>query len=142
MSDRCYICGEDNPNVLQTHHLIPRRYGGSDQSENLVRLCANCHQAIESLYDDEFFDWLMSWGKESAAAEGRLRDAVSSFVSDEMASSDGQVGVPPRGSERRGEIYEEYVNYCENRKLPMLTSQTEFFDTVEAVATGQVARMV
>lgn len=52
---RCFICGEDNDNVLQTHHIVPRRYGGSDASENLVDLCANCHQAIEAIYNDDVF---------------------------------------------------------------------------------------
>lgn len=55
---QCYICGEDNPNVLETHHLIPRRYGGEDSNENTVSLCANCHAAVESLYGRRFYERL------------------------------------------------------------------------------------
>ena len=55
---RCFVCGEDNPNVLETHHVIPRRYGGRDSEENLVTLCANCHSAIESLYGRRFYERL------------------------------------------------------------------------------------
>lgn len=55
---RCFICGYDNPHGLEQHHLVPRRYGGSDQPENLVQLCASCHAAIEKLYDDEFYQRL------------------------------------------------------------------------------------
>lgn len=51
----CFICDDDNPEVLQTHHVLPRRFGRSDDAENLVTLCANCHQAIEKIYDDAFF---------------------------------------------------------------------------------------
>jgi len=142
MTDHCYICGESNSNVLQTHHIIPRRYGGSDRQENLVRLCANCHQAIESLYDDEFFDWVMSWGEVPSAGEGRLGDAVSSFVDEKMASGGGQIAVPPRGTEPRREIYESYVAYCESRGLPVLTSQSEFFNTVEDIAGATTAKLI
>jgi len=55
MSERCFICGEDNSNVLQKHHIVPRRYGGGDSAENLVTLCANCHVAVERIYDDDFY---------------------------------------------------------------------------------------
>ena len=53
--DECFICGDRNSTVLQNHHLIPRRYGGSDDDENVVTLCASCHAAIEQLYDRRFF---------------------------------------------------------------------------------------
>jgi hypothetical protein len=49
----CFVCGENNPVVLQRHHIIPRRYAGSDGDENLVTLCANCHEAVEHIYTDE-----------------------------------------------------------------------------------------
>ena len=52
---QCFICGNDNPNVLETHHKIPRRRGGTDHAENTVVLCANCHRAIERIYDEDFW---------------------------------------------------------------------------------------
>jgi len=55
MSESCFICGEDNPAVLQDHHILPRRHGGGDSDENLVTLCANCHAAVEKIYDDKFY---------------------------------------------------------------------------------------
>lgn len=51
----CFICGEDNSVVLEEHHIVPRRYGGTDDEENLVTLCANCHSAVEKLYDKRFY---------------------------------------------------------------------------------------
>ena len=54
----CFICGTRRPNSIETHHIVPRRYGGSDAPENLVNLCSNCHSAIEKLYDDSFYDRL------------------------------------------------------------------------------------
>jgi len=56
--DDCYICGEGNPDILETHHIVPRRHGGGDESENLVDLCPSCHRAIEKLYDKRFYNAL------------------------------------------------------------------------------------
>lgn len=58
MNSQCFICGEDNPNRLETHHVVPRRFGGADSDENLARLCAGCHSAIEKLYNKRFYDRL------------------------------------------------------------------------------------
>lgn len=54
----CFICGTHRPNSIESHHVVPRRYGGSDAPENLVNLCSSCHSAIEKLYDDSFYDRL------------------------------------------------------------------------------------
>lgn len=58
-SDRtCFICGHDTSAVIQEHHIAPRRYGGSDADENLVDLCPNCHDSVERIYNDAFFERL------------------------------------------------------------------------------------
>lgn len=48
---QCYICGGDNPQTLQEHHIRPRAADGSDEPENTTWLCANCHDALHRLYD-------------------------------------------------------------------------------------------
>jgi len=53
---RCFICGFDHAPSLQDHHALPPRLGGNDDLENLYVLCANCHQAVEKIYDREFWD--------------------------------------------------------------------------------------
>lgn len=65
----CYICGPVNPVLLEEHHIIPRRYGGPDGDDNLVALCPKCHDAIERIYDDQFFDALGVEGEQSATQE-------------------------------------------------------------------------
>jgi hypothetical protein len=84
MSDRCFICGEDNPHVLEEHHIVPRRHGGSDDPENLVTLCANCHSAIEKLYDDDVFRQLgaapVTTAGERRAPMQQSKDAVRRFL--------------------------------------------------------------
>lgn len=52
---RCGICGEDNPKVIEKHHKFPRRFGGPDTDDNIIKLCANCHRCIENEYDNEFW---------------------------------------------------------------------------------------
>jgi hypothetical protein len=44
--------------VLEEHHIVPRRHGGSDDSDNLVDLCPTCHEKVERLYDRRFYDEL------------------------------------------------------------------------------------
>jgi len=58
LTNECEICGEENPKTLEEHHVVPRRYGGSDRPENIVKLCSNCHAAVERIWDDDFYDRL------------------------------------------------------------------------------------
>lgn len=54
----CYICDGANADVLERHHIVPRRFGGSDSADNLVDLCPSCHEVLERLYDKRFYDEL------------------------------------------------------------------------------------
>lgn len=59
----CQDCGERCLNTkdsrskpklkIQAHHKIPRRYGGTDDLENLVTLCMSCHHKRERAYVHE-----------------------------------------------------------------------------------------
>lgn len=75
MDVKCFICGESNGHALQDHHKIPRRYEGSDKDENIVTLCANCHQAVEKIYNDRFWRRLgvyQTWDLGPAQARYKL----------------------------------------------------------------------
>jgi len=54
-SDQCYFCNENNEDMLEEHHILPRRYGGTDRDKNLVTVCASCHNGLEHLYDRDFY---------------------------------------------------------------------------------------
>ena len=41
---RCAMCGETNN--LEEHHMIPLVMGGTNDEENLIFLCCDCHQAV------------------------------------------------------------------------------------------------
>ena len=43
---KCMTCEYDNTNVLQVHHIIERKDGGTDELSNLKLLCPNCHYTI------------------------------------------------------------------------------------------------
>jgi len=52
--ETCHFCQESN--VLECHHIIPKRLGGSNDSKNILVLCPTCHAKIEKIYDDSFFE--------------------------------------------------------------------------------------
>ncbi|HEX6749068.1 MAG TPA: HNH endonuclease [Longimicrobium sp.] len=45
---RCAFCGDQEISVLDIHHIIPRRDGGSNDLENLLVACKNCHARVET----------------------------------------------------------------------------------------------
>jgi len=54
----CYFCLSEERHILEEHHIVPRRFDGSDDNENLVRVCPTCHEKLERLYDSRFYDEL------------------------------------------------------------------------------------
>lgn len=58
MTKACYFCGDTARGNLERHHIVPRRFDGSDKDENIVTLCPTCHEKLESLYNKRFYDTL------------------------------------------------------------------------------------
>jgi len=52
----CHFCTETEH--LESHHVVPQRYDGSDSEENLVEVCPTCHRKLESLYNKRFYEAL------------------------------------------------------------------------------------
>lgn len=103
----CFICGEDSQERLQTHHIVPRRYGGSDNPENLVTLCAGCHQAIEHLYDDAFYH--------------RLKIKSSDFPIDDL-EFDGLSVDEKQSPDRRLDPRNAHVTMTQSDGFPIVES--------------------
>jgi len=78
MSD-CYFCGEEHR--VETHHIVPKRFDGSDEEENLVDVCPTCHSKLENLYDKRFYDEL---GVETLKGAGRPCDVCGSRPTEEI----------------------------------------------------------
>ncbi len=45
---RCCICGTIHS--VQLHHIIPREDGGTDEIDNSIPLCPNCHDEVHGRY--------------------------------------------------------------------------------------------
>ena len=43
---KCQLCSYDNLNILQIHHIVERHLGGTNDKENLLLICPNCHYTI------------------------------------------------------------------------------------------------
>lgn len=74
--DTCYFCDSEGP--IETHHLVPRRYEGSDNDENLVDLCPSCHERLERLYDDDVLQKIVR------GAEKARGDRSSTLATDQQ----------------------------------------------------------
>lgn len=51
--NHCYFCEDTTKENLEQHHIIPKRYNGSDKDYNIVTLCRKCHTRLEDLYNDK-----------------------------------------------------------------------------------------
>ena len=43
----CQVCGKKHVR-LEVHHVIPRSKGGTDDENNLITLCEDCHEAVHN----------------------------------------------------------------------------------------------
>jgi len=84
MTEDCEICGQHYPNAMHYHHLIPRRYGGSNSDDNLILLCANCHGAIEQIYDRSFWEKANSIPDHKFSVDEENRGRPKKMASDLM----------------------------------------------------------
>jgi 5-methylcytosine-specific restriction endonuclease McrA len=81
----CQVCGFSCELALEVHHVVRVTDGGTDDWDNLVLLCANCHSLVDYLHKavnwlrsdfphtDEQYDKLLEY----AQPTNRLRDLPS-----------------------------------------------------------------
>lgn len=54
---RCWCCGHESK--LQKCHIVPKSLGGSLNPENIIPLCAQCHDKAPDVVDkSEMFRWV------------------------------------------------------------------------------------
>lgn len=117
-AERCEICGQSNPSTLETHHIVPQRLGGSDYPENLVKLCGGCHNAIERIYDDSFYERLrinsernvQFEGSEEAGEEAKPWEADSRQFPDSPKHVE-RVSMAPKRQWELGVLDEEVIEF-------------------------------
>lgn len=54
--DSCLFC--DATDDLEEHHVVPRKFGGTDDESNLITVCSSCHKKIERTWDRRFYEQL------------------------------------------------------------------------------------
>lgn len=47
MGAKCSICGW-NESTCDIHHIIPKKNGGTDDMDNLIYICPNCHRVCHT----------------------------------------------------------------------------------------------
>lgn len=123
--DWCFICGEGNPPVLEDHHTVPSRFGGGDTPENIFTLCANCHRAVEKMYNADFYYRLAAAlgvdqsvvdyenpGTENSTRAGIQikRDPPRAFVEECLAFDPNEVTV-------KADVYSAFHNFLKENGL-------------------------
>ena len=54
----CWCCGHRTPR-LQKCHIIPKSLGGTNNPENIVPLCSQCHDKAPDVIDNKImFEWI------------------------------------------------------------------------------------
>jgi len=109
----CYFCPEQNPDALEEHHLVPQRFNGSDEPENTVLLCGSCHDKIEELYDDTFYERLGIAVEE--AKQDKLSETTSGVAIDASQSQDRALPAnSPHVTIESGWVETVYITDIEN----------------------------
>lgn len=107
--ETCYFCHEPDTHLLESHHIVPCRFSGSDAFENLVLVCPNCHERLERLYDDRFYDAL-GVETESTDGEDSSDDTLPHPQYPLHAASEGRVTLKELIGTLQGE-YSEGASY-------------------------------
>ncbi len=125
----CCLCREFSPLTVQVHHIIEQNEGGTDEIDNLIPLCTNCHSSIHTktkmtrgfspeelkLHRDNVYK-LISEGKLSAHSNTMTQEEILNFYFkiSQVKSREGDV---PELSEEAFLIISTAL--CENAEIIM-----------------------
>lgn len=70
LDEHCYFCDYDK--VLEEHHIIRKKDGGSNDNSNLLMLCPNCHALLHKrMYCLKYKAMVGWWIMESLTDNGK-----------------------------------------------------------------------
>jgi hypothetical protein len=123
MTERCQICGEHRPLAIEEHHVLPRRFGGSDKEDNLIEVCSSCHSALESIYNKSFWS---SVGLRPSSDQ----DTVEEFVQRHLDLDELHPPVP------KARLYQQYQQWCEQGDVEPVSQHkfTKMLTRIEPVS--------
>lgn len=68
--NRCVDCGRP---ADVAHHLLERRHGGTDEADNLVALCDDCHKKRHRKPKDLLRDSIFAFGRSAVGTRACTR---------------------------------------------------------------------
>jgi hypothetical protein len=86
---------------MEQHHILPRRFGGGDEDENIVTLCASCHNAVESIYAQSF------WASIGLRPSGGC-GSVEEYIEERLDIDRSHPPTP------KNQLYKRYEEWCKN----------------------------
>jgi 5-methylcytosine-specific restriction endonuclease McrA len=57
----CTVCGENSLRKLDIHHIVFVSEGGTDEMNNLVTLCKECHYGVHIMPKDRYVDYFKAY---------------------------------------------------------------------------------
>ena len=48
MENKCKLCNKESDN-LELHHIIPKSRGGTNNKNNLIKICSKCHGLVHNV---------------------------------------------------------------------------------------------
>ncbi|MFD3450132.1 RNA-guided endonuclease IscB [Microbacteriaceae bacterium 4G12] len=75
----CQVCKKKNK-ILNTHHIVYRSHGGTDQASNLITVCTDCHTFDNHQEGQILWKWMMEKKKTPSYKEGPFMNSFRQRV--------------------------------------------------------------
>jgi len=121
VSESCHFCQESE--VLERHHILPRRHGGDDSPENLVTVCPTCHRKLERLYAKSFYEALGV--PDDTPPRNVAVDVALDYLNHHVKADPNAKNIST------AEAYEQYRWYCDKSDT-VLVEQKKFTELVKS----------
>lgn len=87
----CVACGTRNASI-EVHHVDPKENGGSDEIENLVALCPNCHREYQGNDSKrtrlkEMRVWWIDECRKKVASENQIVKEISERLAESVTTT-------------------------------------------------------
>ena len=78
----CQDCGcNEQAKKLQVHHILSQRYGGDDESSNLITLCTKCHRKADQQTVTDAINKTQEWSDEFNEEREKLIRSFATYSS-------------------------------------------------------------
>jgi len=123
----CQVCKKKN-RILNTHHVIYRSHGGTDQADNLITVCTDCHTNENHQKGEILWKWMQEGKKLSRYKEPPLMNVLRKRVFSKYPKARityGSVTTP-----KRKELGLEKTHYNDAVAISTITFIKENTDSI------------